>query len=405
MALSKGMTALRAALGAVGGGLEGYAQMQELQRKRMREEEATRQAQQAGIANLMLQGFDRPESVMQRQQGARQAAGSAIVSALQAASGQTPTPITGDLKALGEGYATARPDRTVTIGGQTLTLRETPLERQERLANTQKMRTEQDFENAVAQLPAELQPIARASKVIPANVLQTREPRQPRVQLNEKTGQVINLDTREVFNIPGYKQPPKEAKAESDKPRFGEVSSLRKEFNTESRPYKTINDALKNIEALGTKPNPTPQDLQALVYQFVKVQDPTSVVRESEYANAANAAALTDKIGNYAKRVLEGQTLTAKQRADMVQTARALRVEAMNQYGQLANSYEELAGSFGMDPKTIVPNRLDRGAQAQQKPSVQTLEQEFPGQEAKIKEARSLGHSDAAIRSFLSRGR
>ncbi len=160
MALSKGMTALRAALGAVGGGLEGYAQMQELQRKRMREEEATRQAQQAGIANLMLQGFDRPESVMQRQQGARQAAGSAIVSALQAASGQTPTPITGDLKALGEGYATARPDRTVTIGGQTLTLRETPLERQERLANTQKMRTEQDFENAVAQLPAELQPIA-----------------------------------------------------------------------------------------------------------------------------------------------------------------------------------------------------------------------------------------------------
>ncbi len=40
MALSKGMTALRAALGAVGGGLEGYAQFQAMEQKRKREEEA-----------------------------------------------------------------------------------------------------------------------------------------------------------------------------------------------------------------------------------------------------------------------------------------------------------------------------------------------------------------------------
>jgi hypothetical protein len=218
MALSRGMTALRAALGAVGGGLEGYTQMQELERKRMREEEATRQAQQAGIANLMLQGFDRPESVLQRQQGARQAAGSAIASALQAASGQPATPLMGDFKALGEGFATARPDRTVTIGGQTLALRETAPEREQRLAQTKTMQEAQAFENAVAQLPAELQQVARASKTISPNVLQTimqpREGRQPRLQLNEKTGQIINLDTREAFDIPGYKQPPKEAKGE-----------------------------------------------------------------------------------------------------------------------------------------------------------------------------------------------
>lgn len=40
MALSRGMTALRAALGAVGGGLEGYAQFQAMEQKRKREEEA-----------------------------------------------------------------------------------------------------------------------------------------------------------------------------------------------------------------------------------------------------------------------------------------------------------------------------------------------------------------------------
>lgn len=40
MALSRGMTALRAALGAVGGGLEGYTQFQAMEQKRKREEEA-----------------------------------------------------------------------------------------------------------------------------------------------------------------------------------------------------------------------------------------------------------------------------------------------------------------------------------------------------------------------------
>lgn len=396
--------ALRLALGGATGALEGYGAKQERLRKdallqqqqeRQREMDAQNLAMQ--LAGLQAQGWESSGGVLAKQQGARQAAGSAITSALQAAAGQTPTPIMGDLGSLAGGYATARPDRTITLGGQTLALRETVPEREQRLARTKTMETDQAFENAVAQLPAELQPIARASKVLPSNVLQMLY--QPRQEgMTEYQRAMIGLRERDL----GMRGQEKDKEA---KPRFGEISSLRKEFNTESRPYKTINDALKNIEVLGTKPNPTPQDLQALVYQFVKVQDPTSVVRESEYANAANAAALTDKIGNYSKRILEGQTLTPRQRADMVQTARALRVEAMNQYSQLANSYEDLAGSFGMDPKTIVPNRLDRGAQAQPKPTAQSLEQEFPGQEARIKEARAQGYSDAAIRSFLSRGR
>lgn len=382
--------ALRLALGGATGALEGYGAKQERLRKdallqqqqeRQREMDAQNLAMQ--LAGLQAQGWESPGGVLTKQQGARQAAGSAITSALQAAAGQTPTPIMGDLGSLAGGYATARPDRTITLGGQTLALRETVPEREQRLARTKTMETDQAFENAVAQLPAELQPIARASKVLPSNVLQMLY--QPRQEgMTEYQREMIRLRERDL----GMRGQEKDKEA---KPRFGEISSLRKEFNTESRPYKTINDALKNIEALGTKPNPTPQDLQALVYQFVKVQDPTSVVRESEYANAANAAALTDKIGNYSKRILEGQTLTPRQRADMVQTARALRVEAMNQYSQLANSYEDLAGSFGMDPKTIVPNRLDRGAQKLEQPSDDAAYES-------AKQAIAQGASPAAVR-------
>lgn len=53
MALSRGMTALRAALGAVGGGLEGYTQFKELERKRQMEQEAMRRAE---IGTLLSSG-------------------------------------------------------------------------------------------------------------------------------------------------------------------------------------------------------------------------------------------------------------------------------------------------------------------------------------------------------------
>jgi hypothetical protein len=206
-------------------------------------------------------------------------------------------------------------------------------------------------------------PLVRASFAgVPSNVLQSimtpPAPRARRTQLNENTGQIVDLDTGETISAKGYVIPPDKEK--DDKPRFGEVASLRKEFNTETRPYKTVNDALKIIERLGTKADPSPQDIQALIYAFVKVQDPTSVVRESEYANAANAIALADKLGSLQELYLQGKRLTPTQRKDMVTTARVLREEAMLRYGALADSYESTATTFGMNPRLVVPNRLDR---------------------------------------------
>lgn len=210
---------------------------------------------------------------------------------------------------------------------------------------------------------AQYEPLVRASIAgVPSNVLQSimtpREGRARRTQLNEKTGQIVDLDTGETINAKGYVISPDKEK--DDKPRFGEVASLRKEFNTETRPYKTVNDALKIIERLGTKADPSPQDIQALIYAFVKVQDPTSVVRESEYANAANAIALADKLGSLQELYIQGKRLTPTQRKDMVETARVLREEAMSRYGALADSYESTATTFGMNPRLVVPNRLDR---------------------------------------------
>ena len=240
-------------------------------------------------------------------------------------------------------------------------------------------------------------PTAFAQQLVP------REPER-KLQLNERTGQIVDLNTGQVVNVPGYRIPPTAERGQADgKPKISDISSLRKEFNTESRPYKTIDDALRRIEVLGTKPNPTPQDMQALVYQFVKVQDPTSVVRESEYANAASAVALTDKINNFYGILAEGKRLTPNQRRDMVETARLLRQEAMSQYGQLADSYESLAESFGMKPKLVVPNRLDRSAPSRAAGGAgnDPLTVNDPRVSRFIERARAEGKSDDEIRRFL----
>jgi len=322
--MARGLTALRAALGAVGGVTDALQERERIAAQRQKEEE------------VMARQRRLDEAAIRAEQ--RQAIGSGMMAADRLAGMTMPE------------IARAEKHRESVMAQS--------LEREQRNAKLQE---------ALASLPESererLEPVVRASFAgVPANVAQVMfAPREEKQALQPWAKEGFATEKEYL----AYKKREKEATAlpkdgTEGGPKFGEVASLRKEFNTESRPYKTVNDALKIIESLGTKANPTPQDIQALTYAFVKVQDPTSVVRETEYANAERAIALADKVGSLGTRIVQGQRLSPTQRKDMVNTARALRAEAMARYGALANSYEELAGSFGMNPKTIVPNRLDR---------------------------------------------
>lgn len=110
MALSRGMTALRAALGAVGGGLEGYAQMQELERKRQQEAALLERQRRQDERQAMLD-----EATMRGEERAAAAAG--MIPATQY-TGLSPFDMPG---------ATPRqPLLRQTIGGRELVLPEAP---------------------------------------------------------------------------------------------------------------------------------------------------------------------------------------------------------------------------------------------------------------------------------------
>ena len=148
-----GGTALRAALGAVTGVAEGLQQRDILAAQKQREKDLMARQQAMDLAGLLSQGFEPVADVQRKQQAATGAAGSLIASALNAASmpfagSAAGLPSAESQKLLSQGYAAAKPERTIDYGGQQLALRETGTERQDRLAREQEMRQQRRTEDA-----------------------------------------------------------------------------------------------------------------------------------------------------------------------------------------------------------------------------------------------------------------
>ena len=115
MALSRGMTALRAALGAVGGGLEGYTQMRALEQKRQQEQEAMRRQSMMDTLSLVQAGAMPTAQRRAVAQEGTSAIGSAITSAMNVAGGGPAIPFDAGAIQRGAGRLGA-PAAQITLG-------------------------------------------------------------------------------------------------------------------------------------------------------------------------------------------------------------------------------------------------------------------------------------------------
>lgn len=103
----------------------------------------------------------------------------------------------------------------------------------------------------------------------------------------------------------------------------------------------------------------------SLIYAFMKMNDPTSVVREGEFATAANTGGLDDKIINIYNRTVDGQMLTPDQRAQFMQAADAQysdvakNVEDVNsRYTPFASDYNVNTDRFMIQPEKFEPLKV-----------------------------------------------
>jgi len=131
---------------------------------------------------------------------------------------------------------------------------------------------------------------------------------------------------------------------------------IRKEFTGNAE----VKDFGKQASAFGrvvsSAQDPSAAGDLALIFNYMKVLDPGSTVREGEFATAQNAAGIEGRLRSLYNNVLEGTRLNDIQREDFVNRARMLFQGAESGYQGIRNQYIDIAGQYGYDVDRAVPD-------------------------------------------------
>ena len=132
---------------------------------------------------------------------------------------------------------------------------------------------------------------------------------------------------------------------------FKNEQSLRKEYqdNPLVKSAADMTNSFRMIDAAYKRPSAA-NDL-AMATKYMKILDPTSVVRESEFALAVNATGVMDKVYNYANMIKTGQKLNPVQRKDFYDSAKAINDAFQEEAGKVKNTYRGIANQYGLSPE------------------------------------------------------
>lgn len=142
--------------------------------------------------------------------------------------------------------------------------------------------------------------------------------------------------------------------------KFDQERKLRNDFVKNSKTFKEIRNSHNRV-LVAAKDKSGASDL-ALIFNFMKSQDPESVVRESEFRSAATTGAELEKSGvprkliQLRQKVFSGAFLTPTQRADFVRISTALHKKALEQHKRRVRSTKGVARRFGLSERAVVPD-------------------------------------------------
>ncbi len=133
---------------------------------------------------------------------------------------------------------------------------------------------------------------------------------------------------------------------------FSQENTLRSQYLTQTQPYTGIAQAFNKVSAAAK--NPSAAGDLSLIFGYMKILDPASVVREGEFATAQNAAGIPTQVSNMYNKVLSGERLSETQRSDFVNQARNLVKSQKGQLDNFNNVYTDIATNYKLDPQKII---------------------------------------------------
>jgi hypothetical protein len=165
-----------------------------------------------------------------------------------------------------------------------------------------------------------------------------------------ESGQRVSFDplsqTTTATDVEGFVAKPEESKA------FDRESGFRREFNAlpQVKDFATRSAGLGTV--LASAQDPSPAGDISLIFAFMKMLDPTSVVREGEFATAQSAGSIPESIWAKYNQALEGTRLAPTVRDDFVDRAQRIYDRASEDFGKTYSRYEAIAKRSGLDPRT-----------------------------------------------------
>lgn len=126
-------------------------------------------------------------------------------------------------------------------------------------------------------------------------------------------------------------------------------SKFRKEYSDQTKGYQEVKAAYSRVLA---SEDSAVGDL-SLIFGYMKMLDPGSVVREGEFATAENAQGVPDRILNIYNRVRTGERLSPSQRSSFKGQAGKLYETAQTQEGQVRQGIERIAKGYGLNTANI----------------------------------------------------
>jgi len=134
--------------------------------------------------------------------------------------------------------------------------------------------------------------------------------------------------------------------------RFERSGDLRGEFVKSAKDFEQVRDAYAKLTAAVKTPSAV-GDL-ALVFNFMKIIDPGSTVREGEKATAENARGVPDAARNVWNKLLTGETLPPNQRQDFVNQSKSLFDSQAEIHKKRITQFTGLAQRAGVDPADVI---------------------------------------------------
>lgn len=140
---------------------------------------------------------------------------------------------------------------------------------------------------------------------------------------------------------------------ESDNaPKLSDVSSLRGQYMQTVKQYETVRDFWQRVKSA----EDTPIGDLSMIFSYMKILDPTSVVRESEQASVSNAAGVPERVRNLYNKIADGARLTPEQRRDIRSQSGTFFRNQLGSQKQIADQFRNIASGSGIDPNLAVPN-------------------------------------------------